>query len=133
MNNIEYTQMSCGYVNVKTVECGTFPTTDELSKYDTLPWYKKLFVKKPKTKVSSQNIYNPAEFYKQIPYRQNYTEEGMFIPTRHFHVDGVENIYIERNTMSPAYHRYFYNDENDDKIYIDPIALEKGLIVKLMN
>lgn len=129
--NINPSEISCGWFNPKTGESGSFVSKKQEQEYNSLPWYKKIFRLKPTAKVTHSNPYLPPEFYKQVKYRQNYIESGIFARARQFSIDGVVNVFIEKNKYEMSLNKYFYYDEDDNKVYIDAKALESGVIVEI--
>jgi hypothetical protein len=136
MNEVTHANMSSGFVNLKTGEIVTFSNPTDIDNYNNLPWYKKLFRKKPNRIKSRtfEDAYLPAEFYRQIKVSQNYIEGGLFRNTNTFTVESVIDIFVEKNKWSDVYNKYFYVNNNGSRTYLDNKALlEHGTVVESPN
>lgn len=131
-SNLTSSEISCGYVDIKTGKSGVFPSQKELDNYNKLPWYEKLFAKNPQTATTQQNLYLEPEFYKRFTYTQNCIESSWFSPSRQFQIKDIADVYIERNKYSVANHKYFYI-EDGNRIYLDSLALSKGIFADLIK
>ena len=123
----------CGWFNVKTGESGTFISKKEVSDYVNLPWWKKIFTRKPKERVVSYiNPYRPPEFYNSFTRTRNWIAGGLFKQSSVFQTESNINIYIERNIYSEDHDRFFY-EVDGERVYLDSKALKQGHIAKLLT
>lgn len=124
-------EASCGWFNPKTGESGSFVSNKQEQEYDSLPWYKKIFRLNPTAKVIHFNPYLPPEFYKQVKYRQNYIESGIFARARQLSIDGAINVFIEKNKYENSLDKYFYYNKYNKKVYVNAKALQSGIIAEI--